>query len=85
MHETQDEVPVDSDLHPNNKSETNPVEDGKTMLQGKMKSLLQGYEDIFPGDLPSGLPPKRSVELKLTSYPAANVSKGQSISYPPKN
>jgi Reverse transcriptase (RNA-dependent DNA polymerase) len=30
-----------------------------------MKSLLQGYKDIFPEDLPSGLPPKRSVERKI--------------------
>jgi gag-polyprotein putative aspartyl protease len=65
MRETHDEVPEDSDFHPNNKSETDPVEDGKTMFQGKMKSLLQGYEDIFPEELPSGLPPKRSVEPKI--------------------
>jgi hypothetical protein len=50
---------------PTTKSETDPVEDGKTMLQGKMKSLLQGYEGIFPEDLPSGLPPKNRLNLKL--------------------
>jgi hypothetical protein len=75
MRETQDEVPEDSDFYPNNKSETDPVEDGKTMFQGKMKSLPQGYEDIFPEYLPSGLPPKRSVELQIDLVPGSEPVK----------
>jgi hypothetical protein len=73
--ETDEEVPEDSDLHPDKKSETDPVEDGKTSFHVKMKRLLRGYKDIFPVDLPSGHPPKRSDELKLIWYPAANLSK----------
>jgi hypothetical protein len=75
MRETDDEVPEDSDFDPNNKPETDRVEDGKTMFQGKMKSLLQGYEDIFPEDLPSGLPPKRSVELQIDLVPGSEPVK----------
>jgi hypothetical protein len=37
MRETDDEVPEDSDFHPNNNSETDPVEDGKTTFQGNKK------------------------------------------------
>jgi gag-polyprotein putative aspartyl protease len=77
MRETDDEVPEDSDFHPNNKPETAPVEDGKTTFQGKMKSLLQGYKDIFPEDLPSGLAPKRSVELKIDLVPGSEPVKRQ--------
>jgi hypothetical protein len=47
MRETDNALPEDSDCYPNNKPVTDPVEDGKTRLQGIMKSLLQGYKDIF--------------------------------------
>jgi hypothetical protein len=69
--ETDDEVPEDSDFHPSNKPETGAVEDGKTTLQGKMKRRLQGYKDISPEDLPSSLPPKRSVELNIYLEPGS--------------
>jgi hypothetical protein len=69
MRETDDEVPADSDFHPHNQSEADPVEDGNTTLQGKLNNLLQEYKDIFPEDLPSGLPPKGSVGLKIDLVP----------------
>jgi hypothetical protein len=42
VREADDEVPEDSDLHPYNEPETDPVEDGKTRLKSKMERLLQG-------------------------------------------
>jgi hypothetical protein len=71
MRETDDDVLEHSDFHPINKPETDPVEDGNTTFQGKMKRRLQGYKDISPEDLPSGLPPKRSVELKIDLVPGS--------------
>jgi hypothetical protein len=75
MRETADEVPEDSDFHPSNKRETNPVEDGNTTFQGTVKRLLEGYKDIFPEDLPSGLPPQRSVKLKIDLVPGSEPVK----------
>jgi hypothetical protein len=37
MRETDDEVPEDSDFHPSNKLETDPVEVGKTTIQCNVK------------------------------------------------
>jgi hypothetical protein len=75
MREADDEAPADSDFHPNNKPETDPVEDEKGILEGKMTSFFPEYKDIFGDDLPSGLPPKGSVELKIDLVPGSELVK----------
>jgi hypothetical protein len=37
--------------------------------------LLGQYSDVFPDDLPNGLPPERSVELKINLVPDAKPVK----------
>jgi hypothetical protein len=44
-------------------------------VHGRSQNLLQGYKDIFPEDPPSGLPPKRSVELKIDLVPGSEPVK----------
>ena len=36
-------------------------------------SLLQEYEDVFPNDVPSGLPPKRGIEHQIDFVPGATI------------
>ena len=36
-------------------------------------SLLQEYEDVFPNDVPSGLPPIRGVEHQIDFVPGATI------------
>jgi hypothetical protein len=36
-------------------------------------SLLQEYADVFPKDLPPGLPPLRGIKHQSTSFPAPNI------------
>ena len=42
-----------------------------TMLQSEMSKLLQEYKDVFPDDLPSGLPPARAIEHHIDLIPGA--------------
>jgi hypothetical protein len=52
MCEAEDEVQEDSDFHPNNEPETDHVEDGKTILKGKLKIFLPEYKEIFAENPP---------------------------------
>ena len=36
-------------------------------------SLLQEYEDVFPNDVPSGLPPIRGIEHQIDFAPGATI------------
>jgi hypothetical protein len=75
MREADDEAPEDSDFHPNNKPETDPVADEKPFSKVKWLAFSQKYKDIFGEDLPSGLPPKGSVELKIDLVPGSELLK----------
>ena len=35
--------------------------------------LLQEYEDVFPNDVPSGLPPIRGIEHQIDFVPGATI------------
>ena len=41
------------------------------MLQSGMSKLLQEYKDVFPDDLPDGLPPARAIEHHIDLIPGA--------------
>ena len=36
-------------------------------------SLLQGFDDVFPDDAPSGLPPLRGIEHQIDFVPIASI------------
>ena len=36
-------------------------------------SLLQGFDDVFPYDTPSGLPPLRGIEHQIDFVPGASI------------
>jgi hypothetical protein len=36
-------------------------------------SLLQKYEDVFPNDVPSGLPPIKGIEHQIDFVPGASI------------
>jgi hypothetical protein len=42
-------------------------------LHGVVLSLLQEYEDVFPNDVPSGLPPLRGIEHQIDFVPSASI------------
>ena len=45
-------------------------------LPSIVASLLQEYEDVFPNDVPSGLPPKRGIEHQIDFVPGATILNG---------
>jgi hypothetical protein len=48
-----------------------------TVSTPRVKTLLEEFYDIFPDDLPKGLPPQRSHDFKIELQPdAAHVKKG---------
>ncbi|XP_071909873.1 uncharacterized protein [Coffea arabica] len=49
------------------------VHDLDTNLPLEVKSLLQEYADIFPDDIPSGLPPLRGIEHQIDFIPGASL------------
>ena len=42
-------------------------------LPSVVVSLLQEYEDVFPNDVPSGLPPIRGIEHQINFVPGATI------------
>jgi hypothetical protein len=42
-------------------------------LPSVVVSLLQEYEDVFPNDVPSGLPPIRGIEHQIDFVPSATI------------
>uniref|UniRef100_A0A2N9F6W3 Uncharacterized protein n=1 Tax=Fagus sylvatica TaxID=28930 RepID=A0A2N9F6W3_FAGSY len=42
-------------------------------VEGVVVSLLQEYEDVFPNDVPSGLPPIRGIEHQIDFVPGATI------------
>ena len=36
-------------------------------------NVLQEYEDVFPDEVPSGLPPKREIEHQIDLIPGASL------------
>ena len=42
-------------------------------LPSVIVSLLQEYEDMFPNDVPSGLPPIRGIEHQIDFVPSAII------------
>ena len=42
-------------------------------LPSVIVSLLQEYEDVFPNDVPSGLPPVRGIEHQIDFVPSATI------------
>ena len=43
-------------------------------LPSVVVSLLQKYEDVFPNDMPSGLPPIRGIEHQIDFVPGVTIS-----------
>ena len=44
-----------------------------TFLPSVVVSLLQDYEDVFPEDVPQGLPPIRGIEHQIDFVPGASI------------
>ena len=44
-----------------------------TSLPSAVVSLLQDYEDVFPEDVPQGLPPIRGIEHQIDFVPGASI------------
>ena len=42
-------------------------------LPSVIASLLQEYEDVFPNDVPSGLPPIRGIKHQIDIVPSATI------------
>ena len=42
-------------------------------LPNVVVSLLQEYEDVFPNNVPSGLPPIRGIEYQIDFVPGATI------------
>ncbi len=42
-------------------------------LPSAVVSLLQEFKDVFPNDVPSGLPPIRGIEYQIDFVPGATI------------
>ena len=42
-------------------------------LPSNVESLSQGFEDVFPEEMPSGLPPIRGIEHQIDFIPGATI------------
>ena len=42
-------------------------------LPSSIISLLQEYEDVFPEEIPHGLPPNRGIEHQIDFVPGATI------------
>ena len=48
-------------------------------LPSVVVSLLQEYEDMFPNDVPSGLPPVRGIKYQIDFVPSVTIPTNQPI------
>src|SRR2546429_9354253 len=48
-------------------------DDSFASLPSSFVSLLQDYKDVFPEDLPSGLPPLRGIEHQIDFIPGSSI------------
>ena len=46
---------------------------GDESLPSVVVSLLQEYDDVFPNDVPNGLPPIRGIEYQIDFVPGAAI------------
>ena len=49
------------------------LNDLDSSLPSVVFSVLQEFEDVFPKDGPSGLPPFRGIEHQINFYPKATI------------
>ena len=47
--------------------------DSDNYLPPMVKTLLQDYEDVFPDEVPHGLPPLRGIEHQIDFVPGAPI------------
>ena len=48
-----------------------PPNDSQSTFPSVVLDLLQGYEDVFPDEVPARLPPKRGIEHQIDLVPGA--------------
>ena len=58
----------------NNDNRNTAVEEDE--IPRELNEMLERYKDVFPKDLPKGLPPKRPVEMKIDLIEGTNPKKG---------
>jgi hypothetical protein len=49
------------------------LEDNTTPLPCAITNLLQEFKDVFPAEIPPGLPPLRGIELQIDLIPGASL------------
>jgi hypothetical protein len=49
------------------------LEDITTPLPHAITNLLQEFEDVFPAEIPPGLPPLRGIEHQIDLIPGASL------------
>jgi hypothetical protein len=49
------------------------LEDITTPLPRTMTNLFQEFKDVFPAEIPSGLPPLRGIEHQIDLIPGASL------------
>jgi hypothetical protein len=47
--------------------------DLSSTLPSVVSNVLQEYEDVFPDEVPPGLPPKRAIEHQIDLVPGASL------------
>ena len=51
-----------------------PIETPPTAQHSaEMRALLEEYKDMFPGELPAGLPPKRNIDHEIVLEPGTKL------------
>jgi hypothetical protein len=50
-----------------------PIHDIASTLPPAVADILQVYEDVFPNELPLGLPPLRGIEHQIDLIPGASL------------
>ena len=49
------------------------VNEGMEVKDPKLRELLKEFKDVFPSELPFGLPPKRGIEHQIDLIPGAPI------------